>query len=213
MAWEGTTMEKTMTTKEKIIYESLRLFSQKGYDGVSMREIASAVGIKGASIYNHFSGKEEIFSAIFDTMKSRYEEAAVSMQIPTKESEETVSIYRSIDETGLFRMAEGLLSFFCRDEFTVMFRKLLVSEQHRSPLAAQLLKEYYFDAPILFQTQLFKELIKQDTFKEVDADIMALHFYSPIYYILGKSDLGAEYEECLRIIKGHVHSFCTVYKK
>ena len=43
-------------TKQKIIEESLKLFSEKGYEGVSMREIASAVGIKGASIYNHFKG-------------------------------------------------------------------------------------------------------------------------------------------------------------
>lgn len=50
-------MEKEMTTKEKIVYQSLGLFSQKGYDGVSMRENAAAVGIKGASLYNHFSGK------------------------------------------------------------------------------------------------------------------------------------------------------------
>ena len=54
-----------MTTKKRIIIESLRLFASKGYDGVSMREIAAAVGIKGASIYNHFKGKEDIFLAIF----------------------------------------------------------------------------------------------------------------------------------------------------
>ena len=54
-------MEKLNSTKERIIFESLNLFSQKGYDGVSMRDIAAAVGIKGASIYNHFKGKEEIF--------------------------------------------------------------------------------------------------------------------------------------------------------
>ena len=44
------------TTKERIIYESLRLFSEKGYDGVSMREIAAAVEIKAASLYAHFEG-------------------------------------------------------------------------------------------------------------------------------------------------------------
>ena len=47
------------TTKERIIYESLRLFSEKGYDGVSMREIAAAVEIKAASLYAHFDGKDE----------------------------------------------------------------------------------------------------------------------------------------------------------
>lgn len=31
-----------------------------------MREIAAAVGIRGSSIYNHFSGKEDIFSELFN---------------------------------------------------------------------------------------------------------------------------------------------------
>ena len=74
MAWKGTAMEKILTTKEKIIFESLRLFSQKGYDGVSMREIAAAVGIKGASIYNHFKGKEEILDVLISNLENYYNE-------------------------------------------------------------------------------------------------------------------------------------------
>lgn len=206
-------MEKLITTKEKVIYESLRLFSQKGYDGVSMREIAAAVGIKGASIYNHFKGKEELFNAIFDYMKMRYGDAAVSMNIPMQENDETVETYLNIDETGLLRMAEGLLYFFCKDEFAVMFRKLLVSEQHKHPLAAELLKQYYIDSPIQFQTHLFESIQKKGSMKNYDAQIMALHFYSPIYYILSQNDLGVSYEQCLQTIKIHVHWFCLLYTK
>jgi len=33
--------------RKKLIAESLELFSKRGYDGVSMRDIAAAVGIKG----------------------------------------------------------------------------------------------------------------------------------------------------------------------
>ncbi|TDO90099.1 TetR family transcriptional regulator [Halanaerobium saccharolyticum] len=54
------------STREKILNESLDLFAENGYHGTSMREIAKAVGIKGSSIYNHFSGKEEIFSELFN---------------------------------------------------------------------------------------------------------------------------------------------------
>lgn len=202
-----------MTTKEKIIFESLKLFSRKGYDGVSMREIAAAVGIKGASIYNHFSGKEDIFEAIFDTMKMRYDNTAESMNIPMEENNKTVKTYLDTDEVGLLKMAESLLYFFCKDEFTVMFRKLLISEQHKYPLAAKLLKQYYIEAPIQFQTQLFAGFQKNGYMKEYDANIMALHFYSPIYYILSKNDLGVSYEECLQTVKSHVHGFCLLYKK
>lgn len=46
-----------MNTKEKIFNVSLDLFSQKGYDSVSLREIAEEVGIKKSSIYSHYSSR------------------------------------------------------------------------------------------------------------------------------------------------------------
>lgn len=48
----------------EIVAAAARLFAQQGYHTVGMREIAEAVGIRGASIYNHFSSKEEILYAI-----------------------------------------------------------------------------------------------------------------------------------------------------
>lgn len=54
------------STREEILNKALDLFAEKGYHGTSMREIARAVGIKGSSIYNHFSGKEDIFSELFN---------------------------------------------------------------------------------------------------------------------------------------------------
>ena len=52
--------------KKEIIEKSLELFATQGYFGTSMDDIAKAVGIKKASLYSHFSGKESIFTAVFD---------------------------------------------------------------------------------------------------------------------------------------------------
>lgn len=52
------------TTKDKIFDSALFLFSEKGYDGVSIRDIARAVGIKESSIYNHYQGKRTILDDI-----------------------------------------------------------------------------------------------------------------------------------------------------
>ena len=51
-------------TKDKIFDVALDLFSKKGYDSVSIRTIASEVGIKESSIYNHYSSKKEILMSI-----------------------------------------------------------------------------------------------------------------------------------------------------
>lgn len=202
-----------MTTKEKIVKESLKLFSCKGYDGVSMREIASAVGIKGASIYNHFKGKEDIFCAIFDEMKKRYDIVTKSMKIPVVENDDTINIYSNIEEKELLEMAQGLLFVFCNDEFIVMFRKLLTSEQHKYPMAGKFLKQYYLEAPVKFQSQIFEGIQRLGGFKEYDAELMAVHFYSPIYYLICNYDLGMPYEQCLLQLRKHVYGFCKLYSK
>lgn len=48
----------------EILRESAKLFAANGYDGTSMQDIASAVGIKKASIYHFFADKAEIHSTI-----------------------------------------------------------------------------------------------------------------------------------------------------
>lgn len=206
-------MEVKMNTKQKIVFESLKLFSSKGYDGVSMREIAAAVGIKGASLYNHFKGKEDIFNAIFSEMIKQYDNATFMMNIPTQQNKQTISIYQGADEEQLFSIAQGLFEFFTQNEFAVMFRRLLISEQYKSDIAANCFKEYYLKDPIIFQSEIFRGLQHNGDFKNYDADTMALHFYSPIYYLLSKFDLGCPYDECLEQLKKHIHFFCKVYSK
>ena len=60
-------------TKQLILDHALKLFTDKGYEGASMDDIARAVGIRKASLYAHFDGKESIFSAIFDDILAEYE--------------------------------------------------------------------------------------------------------------------------------------------
>jgi AcrR family transcriptional regulator len=52
-------------TKGRILFTALRLFSIHGYDNVSVRAVADAVGIKVASIYNHYNNKDEILEECY----------------------------------------------------------------------------------------------------------------------------------------------------
>ena len=58
-----------MTLKERIIEESSRLFSSKGFSRTSVKEILEAAGASKGGLYNHFRTKEELFSAVLS--KSR----------------------------------------------------------------------------------------------------------------------------------------------
>ena len=53
-----------MTLKEKIVQESLRLFSSKGFSNTSINEILEAAGASKGGLYNHFKTKGELFSAV-----------------------------------------------------------------------------------------------------------------------------------------------------
>ena len=53
-----------MHTKQRILLEALRLFSRKGYDAVSVEQIADAVGVKAPSLYKHYKSKQDIFDVM-----------------------------------------------------------------------------------------------------------------------------------------------------
>lgn len=55
---------KQETRKEEIINTAAKLFKEKGYSAVTMRDLATAMGIKAASLYNHISSKQEILKEI-----------------------------------------------------------------------------------------------------------------------------------------------------
>jgi AcrR family transcriptional regulator len=52
------------TTADRIRDAATQLFYEKGYYATSMREVAGLVGIKAASVYNHFASKEDILFEI-----------------------------------------------------------------------------------------------------------------------------------------------------
>lgn len=55
------------TTFSEVLAVSQRYFANVGYDGTSMREIASEVGIQPATLYSHFRSKEDILWILVST--------------------------------------------------------------------------------------------------------------------------------------------------
>ena len=63
---------KRETRKEEIINTAARLFKEKGYSAVTMRDIATSMGIKAASLYNHISSKQEILKEIIISLAEEF---------------------------------------------------------------------------------------------------------------------------------------------
>lgn len=59
-------------TKQEILEASLDLFSVQGFEATSISQIASAVGIRKASLYSHFESKQAILDALVKEVLEQY---------------------------------------------------------------------------------------------------------------------------------------------
>jgi len=65
------------TTRRQAIEEAASsLFRERGYSGTSVRDIARAVDIQGASLYAHVTSKQDVLWSIVERMATRFETAA-----------------------------------------------------------------------------------------------------------------------------------------
>jgi TetR/AcrR family transcriptional regulator, cholesterol catabolism regulator len=60
----ATTQRKRASKKGLILRKAAAMFREKGFAATSMRDLAEAVGIEAASLYNHIRSKNEILEAI-----------------------------------------------------------------------------------------------------------------------------------------------------
>jgi AcrR family transcriptional regulator len=63
---------KQETRKEEIIRVSAKLFKEKGYSAVTMRDLAKVMGIKAASLYNHINSKQDILNTIIISLAEEF---------------------------------------------------------------------------------------------------------------------------------------------
>ena len=92
---------KQEDTKQRILEKALELFSTRGYDAVSVGEIAKAVGIKAPSLYNHFPSKQAIFDAIVEATAAQYQADTDRIDIHVQNSAQDIPVFTEITEDAL----------------------------------------------------------------------------------------------------------------
>src|SRR5678816_2214858 len=53
-------------TRDRILDTAEALFAERGFAGTAVRDIAAAVDLTAASLYNHFAGKEALYNAVLE---------------------------------------------------------------------------------------------------------------------------------------------------
>lgn len=204
-----------MTTKEKIIEEALTLFSVKGFKGTSVKNIADAVGIKDSSLYKHFRSKQEILDSIVLEMRRRMEDMSVQYGFPDEHDyENAVKAYGNMTEELLLFLSKKAFLFYLKDSFISRFWKMAVMEQFHDPGIYQIYQSIFMVESIAYQTKLFQMMIREGYFAENSPEVMAVSFYSPIFFLLSKYIGEPEKEEeALEILEKQVKEFYRIYHR
>ena len=66
-------MEK-VSTKDQILDVALDLFAVRGYEATSISQIADAVGLRKASLYSHFTSKQDILDTLVDELTKEFDQ-------------------------------------------------------------------------------------------------------------------------------------------
>ena len=197
-----------MSTKEKIIKTALELFSQRGYDGVSVRDIARAVGIRESSLYNHFENKRAIFDGIVDFCVQQSEVYFRGNALPFDEGDD-MSVYQGIRLEHLQELIEQTFLFFFDDPWNLQFRRLLLLSQYTDPRCRDIYRQLYRDKCIQVQAYIFAALMDAGEIRREDPQAVAAEFHGPAFMLIHTCD---SFEEARPFLRAHVEQFRKNYE-
>ena len=180
-----------------------------------MKNIADAVGIKDRSLYKHFKSKREIFDTIVAKVGEKMQALSENVGIPTEENlEEAVAYYGKLSEKQLQELSKKIFLFYLEDDFMSRFWRMANMEQYQNSEISEIFRKIYMEDSIVYQSRLFEEMIKQGYFFASSPEVIAMNFYTPIFFLLSKyNNRPKEREEALLILKRQVSEFYRIYRK
>lgn len=201
-------MEKG-NTKQEILEAALDLFSVQGFEATSISQIASAVGIRKASLYSHFESKQAILDALVQDVLMQYGEHSIFAKTDWQKDAEGIPA----TPDAAVQMIQGQLRYILHDSHISRARKMLVIEQFQNPALAQLqTKQNYADVMQYF-TGLMKQLIRRGALAADDPQIMAAQFCLPVSVWINLCDREPEREqEVMELLEKHIRQFFRLYQ-
>lgn len=177
-----------MNTKELILQEALKMFSNQGYDSVSIRDIAKTVNIKESSIYYHFKNKQDIvdslvskFEGHLNMLVEKLNEAIV--KLAPNDSFSPISI-------NAYYFDQYLFDPFCNQ----MLRFIMLEQFHNNEMVA-LYDKYLFELPYKYQVGVFETLGEMGIMNKEQALFIGNAYYAEMTMLTFKYILNGELTE------------------
>ena len=191
-------------TKGKILAAALDLFSQKGYEGTNIRELAASLGLVKSGIYKHYESKEEIWNALLDKMIAYYGERFGSAEHlpPVPDSPK-----------GLLDMTMRMVDITVHDEMIIKTRKLLSIEQFRDDRARMLATRHFLTGLAEMFTPVFAGMMEKGLLRKDDPAMLAFAYTTPISALIHLCDREpGKTGEAMKQIEAFSRHFIETYK-
>jgi len=169
-------------TRAAVMNAALDLFSQKGYFGTSLRDIASAVGVRESALYNYFSSKEQLFEALITAASEERIEQLNEI------TEGPVDDVRRLLETIVLRTLE----LFRQPRQEQLFR-ILMADGIRLTRDGRLNLMERLSAGQVLMRQLFVRLAREGHLRAADPDVLMLAFTGPMFVWRQLNAIGADH--------------------
>lgn len=200
-------------TKERIVIEALRLFSEKGYDTVKLSEIAERVGIKTPSLYKHYENKQAIYDALLEMSRQGFSAQMDKLKVDFRIHPEKRKAFVSLPEEEQIQIMQEVFLHTYDDEMPKLFRRFMKIEQYRHPEFSVQLNRRYVDGQISAFETLMQEFIDAGVYRGGNAHAMAIQYAAPVILFIDVCDREPERkEEAMEMIAEHLKQFNAVYR-
>lgn len=195
-------------TRERIAEAALTLFSEKGYLGTSMSDIAGALGMTKGALYKHYRSKEEILSHILARMEEADAAQATAYEMPLAPPSDIAS-YRDTRWESIRAYTLAQFAYWTEEAFPARFRKMLTVEQYRDPAMARRYEQYLGAGPLDYMRAVFSEMCGSET----EAREAALAFYGPMHLLYSVYDSAERKENVIEILRAHIDTFIEIMER
>lgn len=163
---------KKESNKEKILYAAMDVFAEKGYSGVTIREIAERVQIKAASIYNHYTGKEELLVAIVGYFRRHLQEETY----PDRED------MQLMDVSSFLHGSIAVQKHFFEEPRNTRIGQILLREQFHNLFIRKVLLEELMIKPRGMFTEYFAIQMEAGKLRRMDPAVLAKEYHAYFIY-------------------------------
>jgi len=167
-------MGKAVSTKEKILEVSIRLFAQKGFKEVTVREIADAVGIRASSLYKHYESKDDILGSIFGLFREK---------IAQTELPDLPEYVRAVSPEEYLAESFALFAQVMWSPTIVKIARIIALEQQRDPSIRRFFREEFIEKPLQAMRHVFDLMADSGQIDAADTGVLAEEYTAFILWL------------------------------